>query len=289
MKKKLIVISGATSSLMNAVIDNILQRDEYLVCGITTNLEKVSRNDIKWVECDLASQGNDYSFMENAHILIHAAALSNAYNRQDFLDVNLGTTRNLVEQAKKYDVKRFIYISSVLACENCGDYGYSKLMAEQYIKSHFKNYTIVRPSQLYGYSETSPIDSLIRKIKSGKIIPCPTGDYCSLFPLHYLDASREIYRLALSEGNVCSEHFIIGPKAYNFRTLINEISTSVGRKAMMIKVPKTALTFLRKLIEITGIRAGIYPDQIYRLYHPNNNIKAPDADFGTLAGYLRNQ
>ena len=150
MVKKKIIISGATSFLMNAVIDLIQLQKKYHIIGITTKLREGQRKDIEWMECNLAMAENDYAFIKSADTIIHAVAISNAYTQQDYLNINLQSTKTLVDLANRFQVNSFVYISSILACETCGDYGLSKAISEKYIKSNFNNWLIIRPSQLYG-------------------------------------------------------------------------------------------------------------------------------------------
>ncbi|MCF6171608.1 MAG: NAD(P)-dependent oxidoreductase [Bacteroidales bacterium] len=290
MPKKKIIISGATSSLMNAVIDLVQLQEKYHIIGITTRLRKDQRKDIEWVECKLAGTENDFSFIKDADTIIHAAAISNAYTQKDYLAVNFQSTKTLVDAANKYKLNKFIYISSVLACENCGDYGLSKAMSENHIKSILNNWLIIRPSVLYGYSEKAPIDSLIKKIAAKQIIPCPVGDPDSLTPLYYLDAARLIFDAIFVEKLSSTTKFVVGPQAFNYKGLTNEIAKSLQKKILIVPVPKVILMGLKNLIQVFGIKAGIYPDQITRLYHSCKDVKAiENAKLTPLSEYVRKQ
>ncbi|MCF6341207.1 MAG: NAD(P)-dependent oxidoreductase [Bacteroidales bacterium] len=288
MGKKKIIISGASSALMNAVIDLIQLQKKYNIIGITTRLRKEHRKDIEWVECNLAWPGNDYSFIEGADTIIHAAAISNAYTRQDYFDVNFQSTKTLVELSKRFGVNNFIYISSVVACENSGNYGLSKLMSENEIKSNLNNWLIIRSSVLYGYSEKAPIDSLIKKIAAKQIIPCPVGDPDSLIPLYYLDAARLVFDAIFVEKLSNTTKFIVGPQMFNYKNLAHEIAKSLQKIIIIVPVPKVILMGLKTLIQLLGIKAGIYPDQIVRLYHPCKDAKAiENNELAHLSDYVR--
>lgn len=273
MAKKKIIISGATSAIMNAVIDLVQLKNEYHIIGITTKLQKGQRKDIQWMECNLTMTVNDYAFIKGADTIIHAAAISKAYTLKEYLNINLQSTKTLIYYANKFHVNNFIYISSIVACETCGDYGLSKFLSENYIKTNFTNWLIIRPSQLYGYSEKAPIDSLIKKVSTKQIIPSPIGDPYGLTPLYYLDAARLIFDSIFVDKLSKTIKIIIGPQAFNYKSLVSEIAKNLNRKIFVLPIPKIILFNLRKLIKILGIKAGIYPDQIVRLYNPNKNIK----------------
>jgi len=287
MLKKKIVITGASSSIMDAVISLVQLKGNYKIIGITRKIKAKFRNDIEWIEFDLSNTDNDYSILEDTDIIIHAAAISNAYTQQEYLDINYKTTKTLVDNANKYGVKRFVYISSVLACKSCGFYGYSKFMSENYIKSNFDNWLIIRPAQLYGYSEKAPIDSLISKIASKRFIPSPVGDPKGLIPLFYKDAAKLIGEAIFEEELISTTKIITGPQAFNYKALINEISTVLERKVLIFPIPGFVLTGLRNFLVLTGIRIGIFPDQIFRLYNPDKSILAQNREITTLNEYIR--
>ena len=273
MTKKKVVISGATSATMNVVIDLIKQSDEYSIIGITTNLKKIQRNDIEWVELDLQIAENDYDFLKNCDTIIHTAAISNAYTKQDYLDINLQSTKTLIDNSNLFGIRKFVYISSILACKNCGDYGISKLKSENYIKSNANNYLIIRPSQLYGYSDKAPIDNLIEKIKKNKFIICPIGDPSILIPLYYKDAARLIFNSIFTDKLSPTIKLIIGPQAFNYKSMALYIASCLSKKIIIVPIPKIVLIALMKTIKLFGVKRIIYPDQIFRLYNPNINVK----------------
>jgi nucleoside-diphosphate-sugar epimerase len=286
MKKK-VVITGASSSIIDAVINLIEPKKNFEIVGITRKVRQGFRQDIKWVECDLAGEDVDYSFLDNTDIVIHAAAVSKGYTRQAYLEFNFQTTKVLIDKANQYGVKRFVYISSVLACKTCGDYGYSKYIAEEYIKANFTNWLIIRPAQLYGYSEEAPIDSLINKIASKRVIPCPVGDPKGLIPLYYLDAALLIYQLVFEEEIITAIKTITGPQAFNYKGLVYEIANAIDKNITIFPILKIVLTILRYFIVITNARIGVYPDQIFRLYNPDKNLIPNSSEITYLSEYVR--
>ncbi len=288
MNKKKIVISGATSAIINAIIDLLQQHEEYNIIGITTNLKKVKRNDIEWIELDLQTTGNNYDFLENCDTLIHAAAISNAYTEQEYLDINLQSTKILVDNANLFGIRKFVYISSILACESCGDYGISKLRSEEYIKSKINNWLIIRPSQLYGYSAKSPIDKLIKKIKTNKFIICPIGDSNSLFPLYYLDAAQIIFNSIFTDKLTRETKLIIGSQAFNYKNMAIHIASILNNNIIIVPIPKIVLIALMKAIKLFRIKRIIYPDQIFRFYNPNMNVKPDNINLPHLVEYISN-
>ena len=108
--------------------------------------------------------------------------------------------------------------------------------------------------------------------------------------MYYLDAARLIFDTVFVEKLSNNTKLVLGPQSFNYKSLAFEIARSLQKKILIVPVPKIILTGLKKLIQVLGIKAGIYPDQIVRLYNPNKNIKAIENNKLTrLSEYIRQQ
>jgi len=288
MNKPLILISGATSDIMNELI-NKLVTSSIDVIGITRNIAKVNRHDIKWIECDLSEPEINLPFMQGVDLVVHAAALSNALNESEYDRVNFTSTKNLVENAKRYNVENFVYISSIFASNNCGMYGISKLKSEEYIKSNLTKWLIFRPSQIFGFSKNYPIDKLINYIANNKFILCPVGTKNNLYPLYYENLVDIIYHEITFPKQAQTTITINTTVAYNYYSLVRHIARVMNKRILIIPVFKFVMLLMRNLIIISGIKMKTYPDQIYRLY-AEPDVSYPEginSKFMTLTNYLK--
>lgn len=112
----------------------------------------------------------DYSFLENAEVVIHLAAIvhkkETMENESSYYKINTELTFNLAKRAKEAGVKHFIFFSSMAVygksegeinelteVQPTTHYGKSKVMAEQQIltlqDSNFR-VAIIRPPVVYG-------------------------------------------------------------------------------------------------------------------------------------------
>ena len=180
MSKRILVTGGAgfigshiTKELLSlgyrvAVVDN-------LSSGFLENTNK----DAKFYEMDLADTDLSQVFeQEKPEIIFHCAAqisVSNSIKSPiNDASVNVISTLNILENAKRYKSKKIIFSSTggaiygepqYLPCDEShkinpmSPYGLSKYVAEEYIKLYHRlyglNYTIFRYSNVYGPCQNS--------------------------------------------------------------------------------------------------------------------------------------
>lgn len=136
-------------------------------------LRNLDHDNLAHYSCDISdAKGIDYAFnVEQPEIVIHMAS----FPRQKVVNANpaMGSRVmsegliNLLEASDRYEVRKFIYISSSMVygdfkddvkedydCKPQGQYGILKLAGEWLVKDYSRRtnlaYTIIRPSAVYG-------------------------------------------------------------------------------------------------------------------------------------------
>jgi len=148
---------------------------------------------IKFVYGDYLNPESLRDFVAELDYLIHCGGVIKALHKEDFIQGNFISTRNLVDAVNRYNksLKRFIFLSSQSAQgpskgkdnlrreddppEPVSWYGKSKLMAENYIINHIEvPYTIFRPSSVYGEGDKETA-RFFKYAKVG-VFPFPAGE-----------------------------------------------------------------------------------------------------------------
>ncbi|MDO9546393.1 MAG: NAD-dependent epimerase/dehydratase family protein [Pelolinea sp.] len=125
------------------------------------------RDQITFLQGDIRDQHAVRESMAGANIVIHTAAALPLYTPEDIYTTDVIGTRNLLEQAKEYGVKRFIHISSTAVygvpdhhplyetdpVDGVGPYGEAKVEAES-VCEEFRTdgmcVPIIRPKSFVG-------------------------------------------------------------------------------------------------------------------------------------------
>jgi nucleoside-diphosphate-sugar epimerase len=122
-----IVITGASGFIGSYLIDYL--KEDFIIFAIARRSRKEANipyhPNLHWLQCDISKmnivdEAADY-VMENggADFIIHLAAFYDFTYRDNpaYQLVNIDGTRNMLEFADKLKVKRFIFASSLAACE----------------------------------------------------------------------------------------------------------------------------------------------------------------------------
>lgn len=129
MKAKIpsIVLTGASGFVGNAFLDSI--KEKYLIYAIARRSRKEAQipyhKNIHWIQCDIANKeildeiANYINDHGGADYVVHLAAYYDFtyLDNEEYQRTNVLGTENILDFAKKIEVKRFIFASSLAACK----------------------------------------------------------------------------------------------------------------------------------------------------------------------------
>ena len=262
-----ILITGASSILMQDMIEKI-DKKKFKIWAVTRDKSKIKNSEIEILEGDICTPIfiNNIIREKKIDIVIHAAAVTHTFNTQDYFDVNLQSTMHLVNASKNNNVSKFIFISSRAASKQSGAYGFSKLKAEEFIKTNFVNYLIIRPPEVFGGNKNEGIDKLIQDVFHKKVILCPVNLKSKLYPIYNSDAIQIIFNLIFNTPLDNKLVTFSGKEGFSYYELICKIRKAINKKIFIIPVPKFIMFAIKWIVEIFRIKMGFVPDQVPRLY-----------------------
>ena len=92
---------------------------------------------------------NKFPSLKNATHFVHLAGIGSESTTQKFQNVNIETTKIVIDLCKKNKIKNIVYLSGLGVSKNSpSSYFISKFNAEQLIKNSGLQYTIFRPSYI---------------------------------------------------------------------------------------------------------------------------------------------
>jgi UDP-glucose 4-epimerase len=227
-------------------------------------LSRIEHSSYETVVCDLQSGVIPDLALHNVGTVFHLAGFSHDMRDASKIEhlyrkVNVDATVRLAELAVEFNVKRFVFISSVKAggittshkykCMNENDehdpegvYGKTKREAELKLlkigKESGMHVSIIRPSLVYGPDVKGNLKLMLSGIKKGWFPPLPeTGNRRSM--VHVDDLVRAI--LLVAEDRQANGEIFIATDGtpYSSREVYDTMCKILGKSTPKWSVPKT--------------------------------------------------
>lgn len=241
---------------------------------------------------DITDRNSVMAAMEGCDAVIHVAGITQLWHhdRSIFYRVNVGGTRNVLDAACFYHVKKFVFTSTcgvlgpsfnhpvaeedprITPFEN--DYEISKHCAEELVKEYSRRglfAVIVALPRVYGpglMTNGNPISKLIGNTIKRRFGFVPdakhvVGNYA------FIDDVIEGHFLALEKG-LGGEKYILGGENHSYKELFDNIRNAAPQKIRLVTIPKPilklagTLSYAKSLL--TKKHNHLTPKTIDRLY-----------------------
>jgi len=243
---KMILITGATGFVGKHLLKRLSKTK--VRCLVRKNVD--CGKNVELFRGDLIDACSLEEATKNVSTVVHLAAIINSNKKEEFETVNVEGTKNLLAACKKNKVNKFVYISSCdVILRNKHDYAYSKLAAEELVKSSGLKYIILRPTVIYGKGDKESLGMLFNIIKKYPFAPViGNGDY-KLQPV-YIDDVISVIIKCLDFKHTNKTYFVAGPEPLTFNDIINKTSAILSKKTIKLHFPLPILKVLLKPYEI---------------------------------------
>ena len=132
--------------------------------------------------------------------VIHVAGIvSEKPPELTFERVNVMGTQNVVDEATRSSIRRFLYISSLGADRGSSGYHASKLAAEQIVARCGISWTVARPGAVYGPGD-EVVSTIFKMVRALPAIPVIDHRNQSFQPIWYEDLAKALVSLLEDEG-----------------------------------------------------------------------------------------
>lgn len=282
LSQKSVFITGGSGFIGSHLIERLLDNGYELRCLLRypAKFAQFGEKTIRKISGDLDDISSLEEGTKGSGCVIHLAALING-REKDIFRTNVDGTKNLLSASVKNGVKRFIFISSTEALVRESPYGRSKHEGEEVIRSSRINWTIIRPTIVYGPGDNKHIGRLMNLIKYFPIIPMPGYGHFYLQPL-YIDDLVLIIRNVLERDDLNTrEYTLAGPEDLSLRNMVREISECLGVRRVILPLPELLVRSVGELLKLyqrlgSGTKAPIYymlSNKRDRIYEVSDAIK----------------
>ena len=299
------LVTGATGFTGQYMVQNLLDNgyEVRVLVRASSNLNALKNKRVELCFGDICNIDEVEKAVEGVDVIYHIAALYRAANVPDsvYYNVNVTGTKNLLDAALKYNIKRFLHCSTVgiyghienppadeTAPLRPGDiYQDTKLEGEKLALSYYKEkglpVTIVRPTGIYGPGDLRML-KMYKMIQNGKFIMFGKGDV--FYHLTFVTDVVEGFRLAAeSEKAIGKDYIIAGDECFTLEEFKETVAKVLNVKSSNLHLPVMPLYFLGYICEKICIPLRIQPPIFRRrvdLFVKSRSFDAAKAkrDFG---------
>lgn len=261
---KTLAITGATGFVGGALLNRAVVAGHHV--RALTRRPQPNRAGVTWVEGALDRPDSLVALANGTDAIVHVAGVVNAPDCAGFAAGNIDGTRAMLAAAESTGVRRFVHVSSLSAREPyLSNYGWSKAEAEVLVERSDRDWTIVRPSGVYGPGDMDMRD-IFRLAARGLALMPPPGD---VGLVHVDDLARLL--LILSErGGDRALYEVDDGQAWSHRAFHKAIGLAVDRRIRTLHLPPVLLRMGARIDRrLRGDGARLTQDRVSYLIHPD--------------------
>jgi nucleoside-diphosphate-sugar epimerase len=260
-----LAITGATGFVGQALVEQALAAGHQV--RALARRPQPERDEVSWIDGALDRPDSLAQLVTGADAVVHVAGVVNATDRAGFVAGNVDGTRAMLAASHQGGVRRFVHVSSLSAREpHLSNYGWSKAEAETLVEASGLDWSIVRPSGVYGPGDTEMRD-LFRAARLGVALLPPRGNVS-------LVAVEDLAHLLLTLATTA-----IAPAVYevddghvlSHEALAQAIGRAVGRRRVLaLHLPERVLRIGARIDRAArGAGAKLTADRVGYLVHPD--------------------
>ena len=246
-----IALFGATGFVGTYILDSLVEHGHEPTVLVRENSEgKLSQpGKCRIVTGDIQNDQAINETILGAECVIYNIGIIRQFPKQGitFEELHVQGAKRTIDAAKNQDIKRFILMSANGVRPKGTDYQRTKYKAEMYLKKTKLNWTIFRPSLVFG-APRGKIEFCTQLRDDMINLPVPAPLFHSgLFPFHagqfkmspiHVKNIAEIFTKSIDDPSTFGQCYHLGgPKDFSWRDLITIIADTSGRKKWKMPAP----------------------------------------------------
>ncbi|MCF7870063.1 MAG: NAD-dependent epimerase/dehydratase family protein [Candidatus Omnitrophica bacterium] len=281
IKKKTILVTGATGFIGRHLISRLAGLDQYSIIAISRFPERANKikKKIKLIKADITREKDLEKLTKiPVDIIIHCAACVEGKKKKNLNKTNIFGTENICKLGVELGIERFIYLSSVAVVSGNKElplteelphsatnaYGQSKLEAEKKVLVYRRKglpVIILRPPMVYGEDEPHAFPFLIKLLR-WRMVPLLEGGKYKLH-LAYVENVVEAIIFALESDGMFEGSFIVADEeVLSVEQVFKKMAEGIGAKPPLSI--SSFLTYLFCRIPFLGKRFSFFlKDRVY--------------------------
>lgn len=268
----MILLTGATGFLGEFVLKELVAKGYDVTCFVrkTSNIDTIKKLNVKYAYGELDDYKSLCEALKGKKALINIASLG------------FGHAPNIVNACEEMNVARAVFVSTTGVFTKLNPSSKAiRLEAERLIKKSSLDYTIIRPTMIYGTPGDRNMWRLVKYLKRLSILPILGNGMYLQQPVYVKDLAGAIVRAYETPISIRKAYNISGAKPLTYNDVVDITAKALGKKVMKIHIPMKLSYNLLKFYEKLTSKPILKAEQVLRL-NENKDFSHEEAkkDFG---------
>ncbi len=251
-----VFVTGATGFTGSRVVPLLLRSGYEVRCLYRERSDRslLPQPEIEWVLGDLSNLQALTASMRGADALINLASLG------------FGHADAILRATKEAGIRRAIFISTTAIFTQLNARSKAiRLAAENAIQNSGLQYTILRPTMIYGSPRDRNMWRLIRFLRISPIIPIfGRGEYLQQ-PIYVDDVAQAVVSCLSNEKTIGKCYNIAGKYPLTYTQVIDVVANAMGRRVWKVHLPFEPIVYGLRFFEWMRLPLPIKAEQVLRL------------------------
>jgi nucleoside-diphosphate-sugar epimerase len=267
-----VFITGGTGFTGSRVVPLLLKDGYQVRCLHRPQSDRsfLPQSEIEWVEGDLSAPQTLASLMKGCNALINLASLG------------LGHADSIVHATQEAGIWRGIFLSTTAIYTQLNARSKSiRLAAEQTIQTSGLEYTVLRPTMIYGSPRDRNMWRLVKFLRVSPLVPIfGSGNHLQQ-PVYVDDVAQAIISCLFTNQTIGRNYNIAGKFPLTYINVVDTITRKLGKRVWKLHIPSEPVAALLGFLERFHIPFPIRAEQVLRL-NEDKSFSYEDAqmDFG---------
>ena len=269
-----VFVTGGTGFTGSHVIPLLLKNGFEVRClyrpGSDRSVLLRAQPEIEWTLGDVSDPQALSAAMKGIDVLVNIVSLG------------FGYADSILHAAQDAGIQRAIFVSTTAIFTQLNARSKTvRLAAERAVETSGLQYTILRPTMIYGSPRDRNMWRLIRFMRYSPIIPVfGDGNYLQQ-PIYVGDVAQAILSCLCNDQTICKHYNIAGKTPLTYNQVIDTIAGQMNERVLKIHIPSSPVVSLLRFLERLHIPFPIKAEQVLRL-NENKDFSYEEAqrDFG---------
>lgn len=260
-----VLVTGGTGVVGRSAVTALLQRG-HVVRLLSRN---ATRDVQQWtqgvhpVPGDVSDAASVEGAATDCEAVLHISGIVHEHGAATFQRVNVEGTRNIMREAQRAGVSKFIYVSSLGADRGESAYHRSKRQGEAIVRQFAGAWTVIRPANVYGPGDEQ-ISLLLRMVRTLPVLPLVLGDR-TFQPIWHEDLAEVLARAVERDDLAGKELDVAGAELTTAADVAQRLARITGRNVPQVGVPDMFARLGLRLASAAGIDMPLSEGQLQML------------------------